>query len=371
MKLTKSYFLTFVLIASTAWAPLSFAEKASYDETKLFPGNDKRHLTEAGKYRLQFDNDLLVNSDNGFSNAWSFQLHTPVADSWGEVDGFADYLKTIAAWLPGMTDDGLKYRMSFSLSQLIQTPDDLDTRDPIPNDVPYAGLLTGQFGFIAYNDDEFRGMALVLGVVGRPSMAEQFQNIVHHTTGTADIAQGWDNQLKTEPLINVTFMGKRKFYRAGKPANFSFDASINGDIELGNMVTAAGVRLETRFGSNMPGGFAPYPDPIGRTMSYDASLAPAKTKESSIYGTVGLDVTAIAHVITIDGNVIRDNPEFVSDLEKEEFVSHVSLGFHYEKPTWGFHFQHVIGSDAIKSSSATATDDPDNTFSSIMFEWRI
>lgn len=63
--------------------------------------------------------------------------------------------------------------MGFAIGQVIQTPDDLTNPNPIPNDVPYAGLLTAQFGLIAYNDQEFRGFGFVLGVVGRPSMSEE------------------------------------------------------------------------------------------------------------------------------------------------------------------------------------------------------
>lgn len=349
------------------WGDFCLAAEA--DDKSLFPGNDQRHLSEAGKYRLEIDNDVLVDSDNGFSNAWSFQIHTPVADSWDNVEGPAAHIKTFAAWLPSLTDDGLKYRASFSIGQIIQTPDDIENPDPIPNDVPYVGLLAAQLGLIAYNDREFRGFGFVLGVSGRPSMAEQTQNFFHNTTGTAETAQGWDNQLETEPLINMTYMRKLKFYQVGDRANFSFDTSISGDVELGNLVTAAGVRLETRFGKNMPGGFSYYSDPIGRTMTYDASLAPKKSKQAAIYGTFGLYASAIAHIITLDGTVFRDNPPTVDTIEKEETVGNVNLGFHFERPSWGLHLSHTITTDAVKQ--ADATPDADNTFSTLMFEWRI
>jgi hypothetical protein len=167
-------------------------------------------------------------------------------------------------------------------------------------------------------------------------------------------------------------MYKKKFYRAGNPAGFAFDAAFSGDAKIGNMITEAGLRLETRFGGNMPGGFAPYPDPIGRFMQYDARLAPPNKKAASIYGSIGLHATAIAHMILTDGNLIRDDPAIAGSLvEKEPYVGFLFLGFHYEKPTWALHFQHVITTDFVKAPSAAASDDPENTFSSIMFEWRI
>lgn len=369
MKLTNSYFLAFFMATSAAWVDLSLA--AELDSKLLFPGNDRRHLSEAGKYRFEFDNDVFVDSDNGFSNGWSFQIHTPVADSWSKIEGPAPYVTKFAAWLPTLTEAGLNYRVSFAIGQVIQTPEDLTDPNPIPNDVPYAGLLSGQLGLIAYNDDEFRGFGFVLGLVGRPAMSEQFQNLVHNATGTAEIAQGWDNQLKTEPLLNMTYMRKKKFYQVGERANFSFDASISGDIELGNLYTGAGVRLETRFGSNMPGGFSYYADPIGRFMTYDASLAPVKSKEASIYGTIGIHASAVAHNISLDGTVFRDNPSNVDTIEKENSVGMIIIGLHYERPTWALHFQATTTTDVAEEASLTATPDTDNTFSTLMFEWRI
>lgn len=361
--------LVLLISASVLWSAHSVA--AGSDYKKLFPGNKQRHLTEAGKYRFEFDNDLFVDSDNGFSNGWAFQIHTPLAESWDEVEGPANYLKSFAKWLPTLTGDDLEYRLGFAVGQVIQTPDDLKNPNPIPNDVPYAGLLTGQLGLIAYNDEDFRGFGFVLGVVGRPSMAEQAQNFVHNLGGTAEIAQGWDNQLNTEPLINATYMRKKKFYQAGERANFSFDAGISGDAALGNLFTGAGLTLETRFGSNMPGGFSYRADPIGRYLPYDAGLAPERPKASSIYGTVEVNASAVAHNILLDGNVFRDNPPHVGGVEKESVVGHLLLGFHYQRPSWGIHLVHTISTDVAEPATVTATPDSDNTFTSIMFEWRI
>jgi lipid A 3-O-deacylase len=368
MSRAKSFFFLLLISSSVIWANFSIAADA--DSEEVFPGNDQRHLREAAKYRFEFDNDVLVDSDNGFSNGWSFQIHTPVAESWDKVEGPAPFIKELGAWLPSLSGDDLNYRVSLAIGQIIQTPNDLDTPLPIPNDVPYMGLLTAQLGLIAYNDDEFRGFGFVLGVVGPPAMAEQAQNFVHNVINV-DLAQGWDNQLKTEPVFNMTYMRKKKFYRTGDYKKFAFDAAVSGDIELGTMFTGAGIRLETRFGKNMPGGFGFYSDPIGRWMSYDATLAPLESKQSSIYGTFAVSASGVAHNISLDGTTFRDNPPSVDTVDKETLVGHIILGFHYERPTWGFHFEHFITTDVTKKDSTFNTDDPDNNFSSIMFEWRI
>lgn len=368
MKQVKNCFSVIILCLSITFGDVTLAEEV--DSEQLFPGNKQRHLREAAKYRFEFDNDVFFGSDNQFSNGWSFQVHTPVAKSWRDIEGPAEYMKEFGAWLPSLTSDGLWYRMSFAIGQIIQTPDDLNNPDPSTNDVPYAGLMAMQGTWLAYNDSEFRGFEISLGIVGRPSMAEQTQNLVHKLIGS-QIAQGWDSQLNTEPAFNLNYMRKMKFYQAGIPSKFSFDAAISGDIELGTMITAAGVRLETRFGSNLPLGFAYHPDAIGRFMTYDATLAPPKSNQSSVYVSFSISGSAIAHNILVDGNVFRDSPSHVESIDKESFVAAAFLGFHYERPSWGVHLDFVVTTDVVDTSTVTASPDPDNSFSTLMIEWRI
>jgi hypothetical protein len=194
-------------------APLVFADEQQKEE--LFPGNKERHLREAAKYRFEFDNDVLFDSDNLFSNGWSFQIHTPVADSWSTLEGPIESVKKIGAWLPSLTAEGHKYRVSFSIGQIIQTPEDIENPDLITDDVPYAGLLTIKGSWIAYNDTDFRGFEFVFGFLGRPSMAEQAQNFIHSNLSSANIAEGWNNQLKSEAVFNFNYMRKVKFYQVG------------------------------------------------------------------------------------------------------------------------------------------------------------
>ena len=340
---------------------------AKQQEDTFFPGNKERHLREAAKYRFEMNNDVLFDSDNQFSNGWSFQIHTPVADSWGSVEGPSKFAKKIGAWLPTLTADGHNYRASLSIGQILQTPDDIENPNLITDDVPYAGVLTVKGSWIAYNDTDFRGFEIVLGVVGRPSMAEQTQNFVHNLI-SSNIAQGWDNQLKTEPVINANYMRKKKFFQKGDLGRNSFDATLNGDVQLGTLFTSAGVRVETRFGRNMPRGFAYRPDPVGRFLTYDATLAPLRPNSASFYGTFSAGATYFAHNLLLDGNVFRDTPHSV---EKEDVVGIATIGIHYERPSWALHLDVNFTTDFVDTSGVAGNPDPDNNFSTFMFEWRI
>jgi hypothetical protein len=343
---------------------LAAATAESGGKSERIAGNKDRHLREAAKFRLEFDNDVAFGSDNQFSNGWSIQLHTAVADSWQTVDGPGEAWKKLGAWLPSLTGEGLKYRMNFGIGQIIQTPDDLEDPDFIANDVPYTGLLAWHSAWTAFNDVDFRGFQTTLGVVGRPSFAEQTQNFVHKITGS-EIAEGWDNQLEDELVVNLNYMRKKKFYKTD-----SFDAAVSGLAALGTMFTVADVRLETRFGRNMPRGFVYTPEPIGRTVAQDATLAPANPRASSFYGSLALGAAAQAHNILLDGNVYKDAPD--TEVEKEDFTGFAIFGVHYERETWGAHLDFVLTTDVIDTDTLpTDAGDPDNNFGSFTFEWRI
>jgi len=233
---------------------------------------------ESETWRFEFDNDLFVGEDSQISSGWALQKHTAVAGSWEALENVPEFVRRWGQGIPTLTDEGLVYRAGIAIGQIIQTPQDLSRTDLIEDDVPYAGALTVQSTWYAFNDDEFRGFEITAGVVGPPSLAEQVQKAVHSLVGSDD-PEGWDNQLKTEPVINLNYMRKRKILRQGDPAGLSFDATINGNVGLGNLFTQATAGLEMRLGRNMPGGFAYVPDPIGFSMHYLASLQPPHSQQ--------------------------------------------------------------------------------------------
>ena len=191
---------------------------------------------ESATWRFEFDNDVFFNKDNKISSGWSLQKQSAVARSWDALEGVPDFVRRWGNVIPTLSAEGLVYRAGIAIGQVIQTPDDLSRSDLIVDDVPYAGALTLQATWYAFNDDEFRGFEITAGVVGPPSLAEQTQKTVHKLIGS-DNPKGWDHQLDTEPVINFNYMRKQKIWRRGDPAGLSFDTAINGNVGLGNLFT--------------------------------------------------------------------------------------------------------------------------------------
>jgi hypothetical protein len=319
---------------------------------------------ESATWRFEFDNDVFFNKDSKISSGWSLQKHSAVAGSWETLEDVPGFVRRWGKAIPTLTEDDLVYRAGIAIGQVIQTPDDLSRSDLIKDDVPYAGALTLQAIWYAFNDDEFRGFEITAGVVGPPSLAEQTQKTVHKLIGSDD-PKGWDHQLDTEPVINFNYMRKQKIWRRGNPAGLSFDTAINGNVGLGNLVTQASTALEMRFGHNMPRGFVYVPDPIGWSMHYKALLRPANPRAASFYATLVLRGSAFAHNIFLDGNTFSDS----HSVDKEPLVGQAIAGLHYERENWGIHLNVLISSDDVDTSKAPAAEGQER-LGTIDIEWR-
>lgn len=336
----------------------AYGQDASTDKTG---GPD---AVERATWRFEFDNDFFFNKDNKISNAWSLQKHSAVAGSWGALQGFPDFIRRWGEKMPTLTDDGLYYRVGVAIGQIIQTPDDQSRSDLIEGDVPYAGALTLQTTWYAFNNDEFRGFEVIAGAVGPLSLAEQTQKTGHKLFDGTE-PKGWDNQLETEPVFNLNYMRKQKIWHQGDPASHAFDAAISGDVGLGNLFTQASAALELRFGYNMPQGFVYMPHPIGLGMNYVAALKPANPGAASFYATLVLRGSAVARNIFLDGNMFRDSHR----VEKEPLVGLAVVGLHYERNTWGIHFSVLTTTDDVDTSEVPVAEGRES-LGSIVVDWR-
>jgi len=287
-----------------------------------------------GFFRFEVHNDIIGDHDgSGISGAWSVQKHTTAVRSWDDLQGVPDFMGRWGARLPTLTAEGLQYGASVSVNQIIQTPADLNRSELADWDVPYAGVLAAQFAWYAFNDDDLRAFQLTAGVVGPPSLAEPVQDLIHDIVGS-DKAQGWDHQLSSEPVINLSYLRKKKLWRAGDPVGLSFDLAASGQVGIGNLLTHAGVGLEVRLGSNMPGGFLYLSEPAGLSLRHNARLAPANPSKPAIYASLALRANLVAHDLLLDGNTFEDS----HSIDREDYVAHAIGGLHYETDTWAAHF---------------------------------
>jgi len=324
----------------------------------------KGGYSEAATWRLEFDNDTFFHSDNHLSNILSLQKHSSAAANWDDVSGLPRFFGRLGKHLPFLSGDGLVYRASLAIGQLMQTPDDLHRRDLIRDDVPYAGVLTLQGSWIAYDDDEFRGAEVVIGVLGPPSLAGAAQRAFHRLIDDT-VPQGWANQLRTEVLVNLNAMGKKKILRWGAPGGVSFDAAVSGDIGLGNLYTQASGALEMRLGANVPRGFAGTPDLVGFGVSHLAVMRPERPAAPSFYGSLALCGTCLVRSVLIDGNTFRDSHR----IQRDTFMGQLIAGLNFESRHFGARF-YVVASTALVDTPVRRRERNADRVGTIHLEWR-
>ncbi len=314
-------------------------------------------------YRIDFDNDYFLHKDNQITAAWSFQKHSSLATDWSEIKGIPGWVTNLGQKVPTINKVGLYHRCTMSVGQIMQTPEDLTETQLIKEDVPYAGALLVQTSWYSFNAEEFRGFEIAIGVLGPPSLVEHTQRLVHKITGSAE-PKGWDNQLKTEPLINLNYMRKYKVMSLKSEDGYSFDATVNGNLGIGNMFTQGSVSIELRMGYNVPEGFVYTSDPIGFSMFYEATL-PAHKKGYSLYLTVVTRGTGFLRNIFFDGNTFTDS----HSVDKKPFVGQCIWGLHYERKNYAFHFNVLITTPDVDKSSAPLAEGRER-WGSVVFEWR-
>jgi len=328
-------------------------------------GNDTRsesrlRFEEACTWRLEFDNDVIFDSDNQFSNGWSLQKYGPPKHDWAAVGGTLAVGKRVAKWfLPERRTD-LYFREGWALGQNIQTPDDLSAEQVIEDDVPYAASLAVQNTWAAFDDRHFRGFGWLLGIVGPPALGEEVQAGFHRLIESQE-PMGWDNQLGTEPLINLYYEWKEKVWSTA-----GFDGAAAFGAQAGNFLTGAEIAVETRCGWNIPKGFVYIPDPVGRSLSFDAQMPPPSWARSVLYASVVARGVAVAHALFLDGSTFRDG----HSADRETLVGELILGLHYQRRKWGIHLNLWYTTDVIDSRTVKAQPDPSNDFGTLMFEVR-
>jgi hypothetical protein len=302
--------------------------------------------------RLQVANDIVFQSDNLFTEGFDLQWHTRGTARWDDAD---NSLARAGRWLPWAHGAGLVHRHALTLGKHTQTPHDERVEELIEDDVPYAGALVLLSSWSAYDDARYRGVELLVGVLGPASGAGWLHREVHRLLDNK-IAQGWHNQLSNRALIGASVNGKRKLLR-GAIGPLDYDASAEGQATLGNLYTLLGARLSLRLGRNMPGGFAVSPGRLGMNVVHDARLAPAAPQATSAYLSLAVGGNRVLRNLFITDNELRD----VMTVRKEPWVGRLALGMHLERGRFAGQLTLVATTDEVESST-TIHDDNNNRF---------
>jgi lipid A 3-O-deacylase len=274
---------------------------------------------------VRWENDIFGGSDQFYTDGISLAIsHT--GPSW--IDPVADWLP----WGEGRRTVG------YDVGQGMFTPSDTDLNPPDPNDRPYAGILAVGLTLHVEKENSYHGLKFITGMVGPASLAEEAQNMVHDIVGT-DRSQGWDYQLKNEPIFNVAYEYRHRFHLAGDRDRWSLQAFPLAGGWLGNMLIQGQVGGFLSFGYNTPDSFGPT---LVRGMGH--MPPPRRDDQQRSRSDWGFTVYAgsvanlVLRDITLDGNTFADSPS----VNKEYIVPMAGIGVGVGNRQFQYSFAYVF-----------------------------
>lgn len=307
-------------------------------------------------FRLEFDDDSFLGSDDGFSAGWSVQVHSPMRGRW--APGLAGWIGRF----PGLHDDtagGRVVRWSWGVTQLIVTPHDVTSAAPQAGDAPWAGLFGGYVSWAAYDNRRLAALQAYVGCVGPCSQADVAQKLVHNDLHLGDAPRGWPNQLDDHILLNLNYEYRRKLWSGRAPDESRRgrkDISVGAQAGIGSFATYAEAWIEYRFGWDLPAGFTELADPpafgIALDPLYPDEDGPGAPERSwRPYFTIVARLRAIARFAGTESGPTQ-NGRFYVKVGPAPRDRQVIVGVHFAKLPLAFHLSYYrYFDDAVIGSS--------------------
>lgn len=290
--------------------------------------NESTDLPPTVNFRV--DNDLFGHQDQGYSNGVMLTLVSPNLKDYTDDPCLPRLARWINRHLEAVTPEGFdQQNMVVSFAHGIFTPTDPTRHDVIPDDRPYAGVLLASLGYNARSGDHLRTTQLQFGIVGPSALGKQVQNEVHKITG-GDKFEGWDNQLRDEPVFRIVHERMRRF-APEQEGIWSWDAVSHYGGTLGTLTTYANVGGEVRFGRYLPNDFGSTPlRPAGENTAPTGSRIPPDVLGFHMFLTT--DARWVLRDITLDGNTFKDS----HSVDKRAFVGEYGYGLAFMYGRWKF-----------------------------------
>jgi lipid A 3-O-deacylase len=301
---------------------------------------------------LYVENDTRRIGGPGSDNAYSSGLKLSYISAEDKIPGWAEEALERSVTLRDALK-GSQSNFGLSLGHQMYTPNNTQRYDLIEDDRPYAAWLYVGFSAHFQSSAQSHSLELDVGVIGPEAMGKPVQNNFHDLIGT-ERAEGWQNQLSTEPTLQLSYQQRLKFveikiddqkyvdvipFFGGGLGNVSVDAHVGGMVRIGNL-------LQDDFGPARPS------MTNGDNFVTPIANQPMKT---SFYLFASAQGYAIARNIFLDGNSFRPSHH----VTKYPFVLETEFGAVGHLKNWSASWRFVSRSPEFEQKSVV------NSFASI------
>lgn len=314
---------------------------------QVLPAQPAGPSGKGGSFSFCLENDVWLKRDDGYTNGVQLMWVSP---GLGEKSSssFLRFLNRLNVRLLGQDDrknqqlrfSGTNYRRAaLSLVQGMFTPADLTKEEVVPADRPYAGLLCAGLTLIRGTSLRQDSLGLAIGLVGSHSYAESLQRWLHRTYGWV-YPEGWKNQLRDEPVLEIWF-NRQWTLVVPRPSASGLSSAVKAGVggQLGNLMTAAEAILDLRLGFNLQpeaDSFSPAP------LFGQIELTPAE--KTSLYLLLRVEGKAIDRNLLLEGNTFTDS----HSVELNHFYGQLISGLVYRSAEAALSFYWVLRTKEFK-----------------------
>ncbi len=304
--------------------------------------------SESWTFTARFENDLFNSTDRFYTNGIKLNWISPELDwfeelNWMQQPGtFQDIARDMFSLLPYHDDKTRQGNFAISIGQMMYTPNNTAASELIDSERPYAGWLYGSMAFHSKNYRMLDSFEIQAGFTGKWSLAKQAQDLVHSVRGIPR-ANGWANQIKTEPGVVLVYDRK---YRLVPHLKFTdrwgADAIIHAGGTVGNISTYVNGGFEIRAGWDLPADFgSALIRPGGDTNApVDTNDVRYRDDYRSFSAHLFAATTArfVLRDIFLDGNTFRTS----HNVDKKAVVADLVLGISAVYSKFKLSYAHVI-----------------------------
>jgi len=295
------------------------------------PATIKRPRDDRATITIVSENDYFAGYDDGYTNGFRVSWLSAETEIPWWIDEFSYHM-------PFFTYEGNK-RYSFSVGQTMYAPNDLSIKALQKNERPYAGFLFGTIGLTSDTGYRLDNLQLTIGIVGESALAAQTQDAVHNLLDAQD-PQGWDNQLKDELGINLSYERKWRGLYEFTPFGWGADITPHIGATIGNVNTHTNLGATVRLGYDLPSDYGP---PLIRP-SLPGSDFFNPSENLAWYIFAGAEGRAVAHNIFLDGNSFKNS----HSVDKEILVGGLQAGLVFTYDNIRLSYTHVLRTKEYK-----------------------
>jgi lipid A 3-O-deacylase len=226
----------------------------------------------------------------------------------------------------------------YGITQTMYTPLDISKSEIQIGDRPYAGILHLNHFVISSNSDRNERLVseINLGVTGNLSLAQETQTIIHRWID-AQKPNGWDNQIKTDLLLNYYLQYEKLVLQPSDKIDFI--AGI--DTNIGTMRTDLGLSLLVRlFNSN------------SYFKSFNQNNSSSKSSKLKFSTYCKPIVRAVMYNTTLEGGFFNGNssPYILESNDLERFYMQYEYGFIFNYKSFEISFNEKIRTAEFKNA---------------------